>query len=181
MLTDHPSLLPATVPNHPTLQRCLLWFFRGACELRGKAAPCCWGGCPSLAVCDPSETPGNKHLVSRKGGQWWPWTECCERSIREKIMQHSLFLSSLPRTKDLRPGETESSSNAGSVKVTWKYLNSALKANECVSSPPSPLPFPTCVWPKTVCVSWGHSVLTGHERTELVRWRLVSQVSLAKR
>ena len=42
----------------------------------------------------------------------------------------SFFFPSLPRTKDLRPGEAESSSNAGSVKVRLKHLNSALKANE---------------------------------------------------
>lgn len=54
-------------------------------------------------------------------------------------MQHCFFFfffSSLSRTKDLRPGETESSSNAGSVKVRLKHLNSALKANER-SSPTS--------------------------------------------
>lgn len=56
----------------------------------------------------------------------------------EKTLQHCLYFPSLPRTKDLRPGETESSSNAGSVKVRLKHWNSALKANEC--SPPTRSP-----------------------------------------
>lgn len=55
---------------------------------------------------------------------WW------EQLVWKKIMQLYLFLSSLPRTKDLRPGETESSSSAGSVKVRLKHLSSALKSND---------------------------------------------------
>lgn len=52
------------------------------------------------------------------------------------------FISSLPRTKDFRPGEKESSSNAGSVKVRSKHLHSALKANEYFPFlSPSPLVF----------------------------------------
>lgn len=56
----------------------------------------------------------------------------------EKTLQHCLYFPSLPRTKDLRPGETESSSNASSVKVRSNHQNSALKANGCSPLAPSP-------------------------------------------
>lgn len=81
-------------------------------------------GCPERVVRDESELNEREQLI---------W---------EKLMPSFLLHSSLPRTKDLRLGETQSSSYAVSVKVRSKHLSSAFKGNACVPSRPfSPLVF----------------------------------------
>lgn len=140
--TDSPNLMTAKVSPHPggvAFQKCIS---HGRCSegivnfderqrvllLGSFPHPLAYlpsetsGGCPERAVRDESEPNKREQLI---------W---------QKLMPSCLLHSSLPRTKDLRPGETQSSSHAGSIKVRSKHLSSGSRVNALSVSPPTPFP-----------------------------------------
>lgn len=72
-----------------------------------------------------SENPGNVYWCPERVARYASELNGVNSYYGKGSCGVIFFSPSLPRTKDLRPGETESSSHAGSVKVRWKPLNSA--------------------------------------------------------